>query len=109
GLLNQSHAAFTHAGYPERHATAMSNLGNTYLLLGLYRRARRLYATAGELGGSAGARAMAIGAIAQVAEAEIAMRNLDRGRALLDEWSAKAEAIDDPGLATQVHFNRGIV
>jgi GAF domain-containing protein/CheY-like chemotaxis protein/tetratricopeptide (TPR) repeat protein len=108
-MLNQAYAAFTLAGYPERQATAMSNLGNAYLVLGLYRRARRLYAAAGELGGNAGARALAIGSISQVSEVEIAMGNLDRGRALLDEWAVKAEAIDGPRLEIQLYIGRGLV
>jgi len=41
-LLGQANAAFATAGYLERQATCMHNMGLAYAQLGLYRRARRL-------------------------------------------------------------------
>ncbi|MFO1325593.1 MAG: GAF domain-containing protein [Burkholderiales bacterium] len=45
-LLRQAQAAFEAAGYVERQGVITHNLGNQYSNLGLYRRARRLFAKA---------------------------------------------------------------
>ncbi len=108
-LLKEAHAAFVRSGHTERQATTMSNTGNVYTWLGLYRRARRVYAATGKLAESAGARALATGTIGQLSDVEIEAGNFDRARALHDQWLALAEAIGDPHLETQRHFNAGQV
>ncbi|MEP7064084.1 MAG: hypothetical protein ABI881_16970, partial [Betaproteobacteria bacterium] len=107
-LLSQAFAAFARAGYPERQAIILSNTGTVYLALGLYRRARRLYASIGEIGSTAGTRALAVYTVEGLSDVEFMLGNIDRASELLEQWAVLAGAIGDPDLTLQLQLNRGV-
>ncbi|MBS0325591.1 MAG: GAF domain-containing protein, partial [Proteobacteria bacterium] len=87
-LLQPALAAFEVSGHVERRAMVTFNLAIAYDRLGLYRRARRLALSAGELYERAGARSEAAGVPPVLAGGEIELGHLDAARRHLEEHAS---------------------
>ena len=88
--------AFQTAGYVERQAGVLSNLGIIYMELGLYPHALRLISEAVEMGRFMGAKLALTYAVGTLATVEINLGALDKARLHLQEFEKLTPGLGDP-------------
>ncbi|MEP7057038.1 MAG: GAF domain-containing protein, partial [Caldimonas sp.] len=92
-LRNQALAAFEAAGYVDRQAAAIGNLGAGYAQLGLFGRARRLCLGQLEICRRIGSSDGLVVAGINLASIELELGHADRARDYADEVAARAAAL----------------
>ena len=107
--LRRARVAFEAAGYLDRVTTVQHNLARSYLILGLFHRARRLFIDANEIARRMGERSgLALG-MANLAFDEMCLGATARARELLAAMSELLPEIGDTFL-TWVHaYNLGLI
>jgi len=105
--LKQALNAFERAGYIERQLAALTNLGNRYITLGLYHRARRLHNQVVEISREIDAKdVLAIG-LANLIRTEIKLGLVDVVCQPLQELEELALMLDKPEVALNLANIRG--
>ncbi|MFT7775396.1 GAF domain-containing protein [Roseateles sp.] len=100
-------AAYASAGYAERQGTAIHNIGNHYVTLGLNRRARRHYLAALAIWRRTGATALLPYTLTALARLDLEAGALAGARAYADEAEALGLARQNPGFRSEVARLRG--
>ncbi|MBL8277220.1 MAG: response regulator [Pelomonas sp.] len=100
-------AAFASAGYAERQGTAIHNIGNHYVTLGLNRRARRHYLAALDIWRRSGATALLPYTLTALARLDLESGALAGARAYADEVEALGLARQNPGFRSEIARLRG--
>ena len=100
-------AAYAAAGYAERQGTAIHNIGNRYVNLGLNRRARRHYLAAVAIWRRSGATALLPYTLAALARLDLEAGALADARAYADEIEALGLAQQNPGFRSEISRLRG--
>ncbi|HEY1128659.1 MAG TPA: GAF domain-containing protein, partial [Roseateles sp.] len=100
-------AAFAAAGYAERQGTAIHNIGNHYVTLGLSRRARRRYLAALAIWRRTGATALLPYTLTALARLDLESGALAGARAYADEAEALGLARQNPGFRSEIARLRG--
>ncbi|HVM71673.1 MAG TPA: GAF domain-containing protein, partial [Anaerolineales bacterium] len=94
--FQQALQAFELAGYVERQATILNNLGVSYYELGLYPHAIRLTTSARNIHQSIGAKLSLAYALGGLADSETLLGNLDVVRTITQESSTLVPVLGDP-------------
>ncbi|PZP28354.1 MAG: hypothetical protein DI603_19515 [Roseateles depolymerans] len=100
-------AAFAAAGYAERQGTAIHNIGNHYVTLGLNRRALRHYEAALAIWRRTGATALLPYTLTALARLDLEAGAMAAARVWCDEAEALALARQNPGFLSEVARLRG--
>ena len=100
-------AAYASAGYAERQGTAIHNIGNHYVTLGLNRRARRHYLAALAIWRRTGATALLPYTLTALARLDLEAGALQAARAYADEVEALGLARQNPGFRSEIARLRG--
>jgi len=100
-------AAYAAAGYAERQGTAIHNIGNHYVTLGLNRRARRHYLAALAIWRRTGATALLPYTLTALARLDLEGGALAGARAYADEVEALGLARQNPGFRSELARLRG--
>ena len=100
-------AAYASAGYAERQGTAIHNIGNHYVTLGLNRRARRHYLAALAIWRRTGATALLPYTLTALARLDLEDGALQGARTYADEVEALGLARQNPGFRSEIARLRG--
>jgi signal transduction histidine kinase/ActR/RegA family two-component response regulator len=100
-------AAYASAGYAERQGTAIHNIGNHYVTLGLNRRALRHYLQALAIWRRTGATALLPYTLTALARLDLEAGSLEAARIYADEAEALALARQNPGFRSEIARLRG--
>ena len=100
-------SAYASAGYAERQGTAIHNIGNHYVTLGLNRRARRHYLAALAIWRRSGATALLPYTLTALARLDLESGDLTGARAYADEVEALGLARQNPGFRSEIARLRG--
>ncbi|NCT85426.1 MAG: GAF domain-containing protein, partial [Comamonadaceae bacterium] len=103
----QALSAYAAAGYAERQGTAIHNIGNHYVTLGLNRRARRHYLAALAIWRRTGATALLPYTLTALARLDLEAGALAGARAYADEVEALGLARQNPGFRSEIARLRG--
>jgi GAF domain-containing protein/anti-sigma regulatory factor (Ser/Thr protein kinase) len=107
GHLQHALQAFEKAGYIERQATVLTNLGLAYFELGLYPRAFRLQKEVVEMNRRMGAKVGLTYAIGNMLDAEILLGRIDEARVHVQEMGVLVSNLGDPNMNTSFAQNLG--
>ncbi|MGA2505457.1 MAG: GAF domain-containing protein [Anaerolineales bacterium] len=103
----QAIQAFEKAGYEERRAAALGNLGTLYAELGLYPHSRRLIIEGLEMNKRMGAIAGLAYGLGNLVDIELKLHSLDMARLHLEEFDEKVKTLGDPKMDINLFTNQG--
>jgi GAF domain-containing protein/CheY-like chemotaxis protein/tetratricopeptide (TPR) repeat protein len=107
--LQQALQAIELAGYVERQAAILHNLGNAYYELGLYPHSIRLITSARNITQDIGAKLGLAYALSSLADAETILGNLDAAHSFIQELTPLIPSLGDPKMDTGLESGLGSV
>ncbi|MEO8847419.1 MAG: GAF domain-containing protein, partial [Casimicrobiaceae bacterium] len=108
-LLNQARVAFESAGYIDRQAVVLSNLGNVYSQLGLFRRSGRLHVLARAIRCRLGVPVSIADSTNAIASNEVMSGNLARAEPLLEEVARVLAETENLPMRSDMMYSRGLI